>query len=307
MTFITIFIASKPFTDPHVTMIQRNALRSWKELGLDVEVFLIGAEAGAAETAAELGLRFFPKVRRNQQDTPLLSSMFDIARQNSDSPLLAYVNADILLLPNFLESARQAFSQSDRFLLVGQRWDLDVRQPLEFSPGWQDKLMADVRQRGRLHPRGGSDYFIYPRNCFQKIPNFAIGRSGWDNWMFYEARSRGWQLVDCTDSIQIIHQDHDYNHLPGGKAHYRQPESVENVRLAGGRRHIFNLLDVNRCLVKERIVRPKLTWQKFWREVEIFPLVRLHSKALAQIFFAVFHPYKAYGEFRTWQAKRSGG
>ena len=50
------------------------------------------------------------------------------------------------------------------------------------------RLLYEVKTRGRLHPPGGSDYFIFPRNCFTKIPNFAIGRAGWDNWMFYHAR-----------------------------------------------------------------------------------------------------------------------
>ena len=30
---ITIFTAPKPFTDPHIDLIQRNAIRSWRDLG----------------------------------------------------------------------------------------------------------------------------------------------------------------------------------------------------------------------------------------------------------------------------------
>ena len=35
MSFLTIFTAPKPFTDPHINLIQRNALRSWLALGPD--------------------------------------------------------------------------------------------------------------------------------------------------------------------------------------------------------------------------------------------------------------------------------
>ncbi len=59
-----------------------------------------------------------------------------------------------------------------RILLVGQRWDLDVFTPLDFGPGWLERLQADLKARGRLHTRGGSDYFIYPRACFTTIPDF---------------------------------------------------------------------------------------------------------------------------------------
>lgn len=298
MAQLTIFTAPKPFTNPHIALIQRNAIRSWLSLGPQVEVLLIGDEEGIAETAAELGVQHLPEVARNSNGTPLVSSMFELARQNSDSPLLACVNADILLMPDFVQSALCAAEQAERFLMVGQRWDLDVREPLDFSDGWVDRLRARARQEGKLHRAAGSDYFIFPRSCFTDMPAFAIGRAGWDNWMIYSGRKNGWPVIDGTPSIQIIHQNHDYSHLPGGQPHYKLPETFENVRLAGGKRTIFELLDVNCRLENERLQPVPFSWKKFWREVEIFPLVRLHSYFLGQVFYSVFHPVKAYREFR---------
>src|SRR5690606_38771012 len=160
-------------------------------LGPDVEVFLIGEEAGLAEVAREFGVTHLPDVRRNSEGTPLVSSIFDLARQASSSPLLAYVNADIILLPDFVTAARQVMKQAEQFLIVGQRWDLDVRSRLDFSPGWEERLRTDLNARGRLHPPAGSDYFIFPRALFTEMPEFAIGRAGWDNWMIYHARKQG--------------------------------------------------------------------------------------------------------------------
>ena len=80
--------------------------------------------------------------------------------------------------------------------------------------------------------------------------------------MIYEARRRGWACVDATGSIQIIHQDHDYSHLPQGQAHYRLPETFENVRLAGGRRTIFTLIDTDCRLVNGRIEPVQTNLQK---------------------------------------------
>lgn len=298
MPILTIFSAPKPFTNPHIAIIQRNAIRSWAELGPEVEVILVGEEAGLAEAAAELGVRHLPDVERNTEGTPLVSSIFDLARQNSSSPLLAYVNADILLLPDFLQGAQQVAAAGQNFLVVGQRWDLDIRVPLDFSAGWQARLMEDVRQRARRHGPTGSDYFIFPRACFADMPKFAIGRAGWDNWMIYAARRKGWACVDASAAIQIIHQDHDYSHLPGNQPHYKLPETFENIRLAGGRLNIFNLPDANRRLVDGRIQPAKGSAARFWREVEIFPLVRLGSYRLGQLFFAIFHPRKAWQMFR---------
>ena len=286
-------------------MIQRNAIRSWVELGEDVQVVLLGDEAGAAEIATELGVSYLPKAERNRNGTPLISSLFELGRSVNSSPLLAYVNADILLLPDFLTTAREISNRVKDFLVVGQRWDLQVDEPIDFSKGWAERLAAECDRAGKLHSRRGSDYFIFPRQCFLSIPDFAIGRAGWDNWMLYEARQRGWKLIDASSSIRIIHQNHDYSHLPGGKPHYHLPETDENVRLAGGKRHIFLLQDVNWCFRLNRLSRPKMTWARFWREAEIFPLVKLHSAWLGAVSFALFHPNKAYNEFKKQQKSKA--
>lgn len=302
MPLLTIFTAPKPFTNPHIAMIQRNALRSWLALGEEVEVLVIGEEEGLAETAAELGIRHLPQVERNTYGTPLIRSIFDLARQHGSGQLLAYVNADILLLPDFVAAAKQALSRFSRFLIVGQRWDVDVRQPMNFADDWAGRLRQMAREEGRLHPPGGSDYFIFPRTCFENVPPMAVGRAGWDNWMIYAARAAGLPVVDASQAVMILHQNHDYSHLPGGQPHYRLPETEENVRLGGGKLTIFKLADATHRLTSEGIIRLPLKGEKLRREVEIFPLVRLQSPVLAWLFFGVFHPYQAYGEARIWLA-----
>ena len=135
MSFLTIFTAPKPFTIPHIHLIQRNAIQSWTHLGNDVEVILIGNEGGIAEAAKTFDVKHLPEVPCNDKGTPLVSGIFELARHNSDSPILAYVNADILLMPDFVTAARNAVQQAKQFLLVGQRWDLDLTIPLDFSGG----------------------------------------------------------------------------------------------------------------------------------------------------------------------------
>lgn len=270
MALITLFSAPKPFTNPHIALIQRNAIRSWLSLGEAVEVFLVGDEAGMAEAARELGVPQLAPVACNPQGTPLVSSIFSLARQASHSPLLAYVNADILLLPDFLVAARMVFRQVERFLLIGQRWDLDVTEPLDFGSGWEQRLWEQVRHRGRMHPPAGSDYFLFPRQLFTELPDFAIGRAGWDNWMIYHARQQGWLVIDGTPSIRVVHQNHDYSHLPGNLPHYDHPESQHNQALAGGATNLFMVLDSDRQLVAGKVRLPRLTLPRLLRRLEVF-------------------------------------
>lgn len=299
MSLITIFITPKGFEREHIALIQKNAVRSWQALGDDVECIWIGNDPGVAEAAAELNVNYVADVKRNASGTPLLSDIFRIGREFSNSPLLAYVNADIILMPDFVETARKVMEHEKDFLLVGQRWDLDVKSVIDYSDGWEKRLEDDVKLRGRRHPAGGSDYFIYPRSCFETIPDFAIGRSGWDNWMFYEARLKNWKLINCSETIDIIHQDHDYAHLPNGQSHYRLPESAENIKMAGGNRMIFTLADCDWEMQKDgSIVKPPKTKAKILREAEIFPLITLKSKGLGQAAYTLFHPKKSLEEWR---------
>ena len=63
MPLLSIFSAPKAFTDPHINIIQRNAIQSWLHLGPEVEVFLVGDEPGMAEAAAELGVMQLTEVQ----------------------------------------------------------------------------------------------------------------------------------------------------------------------------------------------------------------------------------------------------
>jgi hypothetical protein len=307
MPLITIFASPKPFTNPHIATIQRNAVQSWKSLGPDVEVFLMGQEVGLAEAAAELGVRHFDNVRLTKETkTPYVSSMIETARQNSTSPLLLCINADVILLPEFLTAARRLLAWKPDFLMVGPRWDLEVTELLDFGPGWDDRLRQDALTRGKFHPPLGSDYFLFPRDGFRDIPDFAMGRSAWDNWMIYNYRVKHLPAVDGSLELNVIHQNHDYSHLPGNKPPYRLPETMENIRLAGGRRCLFFLQDTDYRIVNGEPKKIPLDFKRLLREIEIAPLVYLHFKPLAEVTNFIYHPVQAWKEWRGRLAYKFG-
>ena len=268
MTYLTIFSAPKPFTQPHINVIQRNAIQSWRHLGDSVDVILVGDEEGLEDVAEEYTVKYIKDVGRNEYGTPLISSIFQLAEEHSDSPLLAYVNADIILFPDFVKIAEQIARQAKQFLTLGQRWDLDVDNLVDFNSDWVAELQSLVLQRGKLHPPSGSDYFLYPRGLFKDIPDFAVGRAGWDNWMIYHARKVGWKVIDATPSLMIVHQNHDYSHLPGGKPHYDLEETKINASLGGGMRNMYITLDATHIFADGRIQRPRMTIPRFLRTME---------------------------------------
>ena len=213
---LTLFTLPKPFIG-HIGMIQRNAIRSWTRLHPEVEVLLFGNEEGTAELAAELGLRHFPEVGLNEYGTPLLSSYFQVAENAARNPLMCYVNADIILFPDLLDAVAKV--DLKHFMMGGRRTDLDVEESIDFTDGdWAGKIHEQVRAKGELKGFSAIDYFIYPKGFWGELPPLVLGRWYWDNWLVYRARRLGAALIDASEVVTIVHQNHDYQHIPGVQA-----------------------------------------------------------------------------------------
>lgn len=295
---VTILTAPKSFKDSHIQKIQRNALRSWKALGNLVDVIVLGNDEGIEENTLFMGIRHYPDVRCNEKGTPLISSMLEIGRNKSRSPYLAIVNADIILFSDFIQSIKDVSKVKKEFLIIGQRWDMDVLEEVGENERDFKLLKKRVLIEAKLHPPKGSDYFIFPRICYQSIPDLAIGRAGWDNWFIYKSRWEGWTVVDGTHDVMVVHQSHGYAHLPGGKPHYRLPETKENVIRGGGEHTIFTLFDAQYNLKNGKLIKRKCSWRKTIREIEVFPLTNKRSQILGKLFFYIFNPKKGYAALR---------
>ncbi len=302
---ITVFSGPKPFAG-HIGLVQDNAIESWRRLGEGVEVLLLGDEPGLRDAADRHGIRHLPQLSRTPEGTPRLDAMFALAREAAAHRLLCYVNADVILLPDLLARAGEVGARFDSFLLVGQRWDLEVREALRFDAGWEDRMREDVRSRGRRHPPGGSDYFVFPRACFQEMPAFALGRAGWDNWMIYHARLKRWPVVDASQAVTVIHQDHDYAHLPGGKPHYRLPESDRNLELAGGRPSVFSLADSDWVYAEGRLRRRRVELRRLLRQSEVAIYLALGPGRAARRARLLMHPIETLRSLRSRLAEKSG-
>jgi hypothetical protein len=302
---LTVFTSPKAFCG-HIDIIQRNALASWAALGRGVEVLLIGDEAGAAEAAADLGIRHLPQVSRNELGTPLLSSIFALAHEAARHPTLCYVNADILLLDDLLPAIRQTSERFRRFLLVGRRWDLDIRERLRFDARWEAQLRRRIEAEGELHPPTGSDYFVFPRPMFCRIPDFALGRAGWDNWMIFAGRRAHVPVIDATEAVTVVHQLHDYSHLPEGQPHFRLPESRRNVEIVGGRAAVFTMLDTTWRLHLAGLERKPWNAAGTARALEAQIYARLGLPPLIRLARLALHPVETIRYYRAAVRRRLG-
>jgi hypothetical protein len=251
---LTIFGLPKAFHGLF-DVIQRNAIQSWLRLRPPCEIILVGDDEGTARVAAELGLRHIPNVDRNASGTPLLNSMFAEAQGMARYPTLCYVNSDIILLSDFPLAVERVLREMNRFLLVGRRWDLDVQECLAFDERWEARLKERVQRHGTIHGHSAIDYFVFPRGLWDEIPSFAIGRTAWDGWLIYRALSQGVPVIDLTDRVTAVHQNHPYAHPQGQDGIWKGAEAQQNLRLAGGYVHAYTLWDAKYKLVRKGIVR----------------------------------------------------
>jgi len=241
MTPFTLFTCPKAFAhDFHD--IQYTALQSWVALG--VEVILIGNDPGVAQAAETLKVQHVPPVERNGWGTPLVSDIFAKGQlhaayhESQPDRVVVYVNADIILLPCFSRAVQFVTQQvPGPFFAVGQRWDaevvhVDANEP--DKPGFE----ARIRPFASLHQAAGIDYFAFRRGTLGDIPEFALGRFQWDNFLVWNAARLNMPIVDLTAVAFVVHQNHSYLHAPLGdkEATYRGLESqlnTDRARAAG--------------------------------------------------------------------------
>lgn len=277
---ITIFTIPKAF-ESHTGVIQTNAIKSWTLLNPKPQIILFGNDKGIDKTSHALGVTHVPHIRSNQYGTPLLDSVFRQAQELAKHSILTYVNADIILLNDFLTAIQNLQSVSfDQFLMIGQRTDLDITDPLDFKIlTWEAELRQLAIRNGTLASVVCRDYFVFPKPLYASIPPFAVGRGHWDSWMVYQAHQIGVPVIDATNVVTAIHQNHNYAHLSTkrGVVYVKGEEAKHNAKLAGGM-HVIDGAATNWKLTPLGIKR------KLLPSLSIFFDLPRYTKLLAELF-----------------------
>ncbi len=186
-------------------------------------------------------------VERDEGGLPLLDSLFEYARSRSGSRFLAYVNADIVLLSNFTRAVKAVSGEMSEFLMCGRRWNWHSPHPIEWGGGWEDRVRDEALADGKLF-NPASDYFLFTRDVFAGIemPPTAISYYWWDPWLIWSALSRGIPVVDATEAVMAIHQDHPVKRRSWDSGGKRNRELAKDAEEAG-----IDLDDATWYLTKE--------------------------------------------------------
>jgi hypothetical protein len=252
---LTVLAIPKPFYG-HIGVIQRNAITSWTRLRPRPDIYLFGDEQGVAEIAAELRIQHIDNLARSTFGTPMLDDLMVRGREIARTPLLAYVNSDIILLQECLDAVVKIRERFPKFLAVAHRLNIDLTELLNFEADGEMKLRREIVPSGVPGEPTAIDIFVFTSDVYENVPPFAIGRGWFDQWLIKEACRQRIPVVDLTNVARAIHQNHEYAHIGGSlQGVLSTEEGQHNLALYGGTPHAFSMLNATHELLPDGTIR----------------------------------------------------
>jgi len=289
---VTIFAIPKAFNKDFAT-IQINAIKSWKQITNDIILF--GDDVGVGHIAKKLRIQHVKKVEKNLLGTPILSGIFSDVQKRAQYNLLAYVNADVILLGDFLHGIKYIHFQ--KFLAIGKRHNIGLKKAIRFGEGWERRVLRELKKQKRDNPIGNSsEFFLFPKSVRFNIPKFAIGRLYWDSWLIYRSRQLKLPVIDMTPSICYLHQIHSYKHHKNGfDGVWYGTEAKRNYQLAGGNKTRFKVDDANWVLTGNVVRRKNWSIRQFVREIRIVEILHPWTSPIVfPIYFVTVSLFKLW-------------
>ena len=242
----TLFTTPRPLLGQY-KVIQTNALKSWSLLNPKPTKTVVFADRDkegdlAVDLAGDLAFSVEPILRRSPRNVPLLSDLFPRAQQMGD--VACYTNADIILTNDLLPALDAVAAKFDTFLAVSGRLNVQVLDYIDFSTDWLSALHQKIREQGSRMPECAIDLFAWRGDVFGTIPDYAIGRYRWDNYLMGAPLTRGVPVIDISPVVTLIHQTH-------AQCPWEDPDATANFAIEAP---ACGLKDSSHTLTKDGIV-----------------------------------------------------
>lgn len=223
---------------PEKTHIYQNTIRNWQLLKPWVQpiLYTISGELDMSKYALEHGWAVLSVPRTSKQGVPILRHMFLHAQDHYNATYYGYANGDILFtrgLVNTLEAVKPSLPNMKQLLIVGRRTNFQLKPKQSISTLEE---VAKFGKKGKLFSTNAQDYFISTRNGYpwKTIPDFVVGRVGYDNWLVVTALVKRMFTIDTTLTLLALHQTGSDGNFAG---HSKKPkgDTYINYGLAGSK------------------------------------------------------------------------
>ena len=204
--------------------IYENTLRNWAQLRPAVQPLMFYDKSLPAhwkELLKKLGWALLPVPKYNSHDLPILRYMFETATDSFPALHYGYSNGDILYDESLVLTLESLYRHPvvEDFLMVGRRINYNFATN-ELTHSFTDVRKYTIKDSARIFIKDAQDYFITTKHAFvwDDLPNFVIGRVGYDNWLVSYAMTNGPLLIDATNTVLCLHQTGSDGDYSGGHA-----------------------------------------------------------------------------------------
>ena len=234
---VTMFTAPYHSSNPQKTRIQHNVINALAALPR-VRVALFTTDDEYKELGAAVGATVYTEFETAIGTVPVLRDMFARALDGCTTPMVGFVNGDILLSKDFADTVAAVQAAMDdgrltnRTFLVGRRYNI-VESLANGTTLPTPATLADVEALHTMLVGGknvqpflprSADYFVYSRAAVdwrRDVPPFVIGRIAYDNWLMQYGLQAGIDVVDGTATIIDVHMTDSGGVVSGSKAQNR--------------------------------------------------------------------------------------
>lgn len=218
--------------------IQNNTLHNWASLRPAVLPVLFTAPNDTREwQEMSSGLGWIVEsAPRTRSGVPILKDMFKFVSRKHPSPFLGFANADNLFGTSLIHTLSELNSLSPIHkrvsLITGRRRNVPENLLEGYTPQYVEILASNLS----LYSKRAQDYFITSHRagfCWGGVPDFVVGRIGYDNWLMVRAQQWNVTLVDASDTITVLHQVGKDGVMSGFRENRGSSRNI-NYRLAPG-------------------------------------------------------------------------
>lgn len=261
---------------------QINAIKSWINIHPEIEIILYGKSEGAAQVCNNFGIKYCPDIESNSFNLPYFNAIVNHAAVNAKYEIQMYLNCDVLI-NNAVIKFMKSFPFKGKFLIVGQRIDLDRGINLNMeNGGWLDELRRLVnRGKANLHGVTGKDYFIFPRGMWYNLMPLIIGRGSYDSALIAFCLRKKIPVIDATQIIPAIHLFHGYQIIKGNNKNVTQDHYADQNRKLHDILHSAPTIADSDWIVQDNHLKRNFCRQDWIRFLEIWFRFKKNQKVIS--------------------------
>ncbi|KAK2139731.1 hypothetical protein LSH36_1635g00002 [Paralvinella palmiformis] len=214
----TLLVLATSPSPLHVrTHFTNNVILNWSKLRPWIQPVMFVDDIGSsiAEMAKQNGWLIRPVPRRRSNIPVFKDLILETSTINPSSPLVGFANDDILFAYNIITTIAVILESlvtiREQFVFItGRRRNVDGELIGRIDDVDCPQIVYLLGKDRSAFSQDSADYFLFSSNTVRKywaeMPEFVIGRAGYDNWIISSAVARNATAIEATETITALHQ-----------------------------------------------------------------------------------------------------